>query len=50
MFIQIPESTMNSYNPNSIRNKIKQEIAERHWGDGDFARITDVTILGCYED
>ena len=50
MFIQIPESTMNSYNPNSIRNKIKQEIAERHWGDRDFARITDVTILGCYED
>lgn len=23
MFIQISESTMNSYNPNSIRNKIK---------------------------
>lgn len=50
IFIQIPENIMNSYNPNSIRNKIKQEIAERHWGDGDFARITDVTILGCYED
>ena len=50
MFIQIPESTMNRYNPNSIRNKIKQEIAERHQGDGDFARITDVTILGCYEN
>ena len=50
MFIQIPESTMNSYDPNSIRNKIKREIAERHYGDGDFAKITEVNILGCYEN
>lgn len=50
MFIQIPESIMNNYDPDSIRRKIRSEIAERHYGDGNFAKITDVTILGCYED
>lgn len=50
MFIQIPESTMNSHDPNSIRNRIRQEIAERHYGNGDFAKITEVTVLGCYEN
>lgn len=49
MFIQIPESIMNNYNPDSIRKKINSEIAERHYGDSNFAKIIDVKVLGCYE-
>ncbi len=50
MFIQIPENIMNSHDPDTIKSKIKSEIGRRHWGDSDFARITEVTVLGCYEN
>ena len=50
IFIQIPENIMNSYDPDSIRKKINSEIAERHYGDGNFAKIVDVKVLGCYEN
>lgn len=48
MFIQIPEDIMNSSNPNSINSEIRKEIAKRHYGDGDFAKIVDLKVLGCY--
>lgn len=48
MFIQIPKDVMNSSNPNSINSEIRKEIAKRHYGDGDFVKIVDLKVLGCY--
>ena len=50
MFIQISEDIMNNQNPDAIRSRVKKEIAVRHNGDYNFAMITSVTILGCYND
>lgn len=49
MFIQIPENVMNSSSPTVIEDKIRKEIAEEHGWESDFARITQITILGYYE-
>jgi len=49
MFIQIPENVMNSSSPTVIEDKIRKEIAEEHGWDSDFARITQITVLGYYE-
>lgn len=49
MFIQIPEDIMNNIDPQAIKRYIDKWIAKRFYGDSKFARITNVTILGCYE-
>ena len=49
MFIQIPENVMNSSSPTVIEDKIRKEIAEEHGWESDFARITQITVLGYYE-
>lgn len=49
MFIQIPEDVMNDIDPQTIKIYLEKEIGKRFLDGSAFVRITNITILGCYE-
>ena len=49
MFIQMSERCMNSPCIGDINSAIRKKIADRHYGDGESAKILEVNILGQFE-
>lgn len=49
MFIQMSERCMNSPCIDDINSAIRKKIADRHYGDGESAKILEVNILGQFE-